>query len=290
MNNYNWFEQQLHRLALSSKFIRQASFDFENLLISTKNEHDNHIFIAGLARSGTTSILNAIYKSDQFASLSYADMPFVLAPNLWSKMSFYEKGNSFSERAHGDNIFISKTSPEAFEEIFWNTFNEHEKDSLKKFKAYIKLVNHRYRKERYLSKNNHNIKRLKLISKLFPNSKILIPYRNPIQHAFSLLTQHKKFIQESKKDKFIGDYMKFTGHSEFGPNYSRMCNHNLIYKNDLEVNHWIEQWIKVYKHCIETSAHNQNVLFICYEKLCNKKKYWSEILKNLKIKKDHDFE
>ena len=35
---------------------------------------------------------------------------------------------------------------------------------------------------------------------------------------------------------------------------------------------------------------NKNVYFICYEKLCNFKKYWSEILKILDIKKTYDFE
>ena len=40
-----------------------------------------------MARSGSTILLNSIYKTDIFASLTYADMPFVLAPNLWSKIS-----------------------------------------------------------------------------------------------------------------------------------------------------------------------------------------------------------
>ena len=54
---------------------------------------------------------------------------------------------------------------------------------------------------------------------MFPNAKILIPFRDPIQHAYSLLNQHKKFINYSKQDKFIANYMKWIGHTEFGPNY-----------------------------------------------------------------------
>ncbi len=42
MNNYNWLEQQLHRLALSSKFIRKASFDSESTIISAENGNDNN--------------------------------------------------------------------------------------------------------------------------------------------------------------------------------------------------------------------------------------------------------
>ena len=91
MNNYSWLQQKLHQFALSSKFMREVMFDVESSTISTNQTNDNHVFVAGLARSGTTILLNAIYKSNEFASLSYKDMPFVLAPNLWSKLSFNKK-------------------------------------------------------------------------------------------------------------------------------------------------------------------------------------------------------
>ena len=91
MNNYSWLQQKLHQFALSSKFMREAMFDVESSTISLNQTNDNHVFVSGLARSGTTILLNAIYKSDEFASLSYQDMPFILAPNLWSKLSFNKK-------------------------------------------------------------------------------------------------------------------------------------------------------------------------------------------------------
>ena len=91
----------------------------------------------------------------------------------------------------------------------------------------MQLINYKYQKKRYLSKNNQNIRRVELISKIFPNSKILIPFRNPIQHAYSLLSQHKRFIEDSKKDKFVSHYMKWIGHTEFGPNYIPINNKNL---------------------------------------------------------------
>ena len=91
MNNYSWLEQKLHQFALSSQFMREVTFDFESTNISPASETENHIFITGLARAGTTILLNALYKSNIFASPSYSDMPFVLAPNLWSKISFKKK-------------------------------------------------------------------------------------------------------------------------------------------------------------------------------------------------------
>ena len=94
--------------------MREVTFDFESTNISSSSESEDHVFITGLARAGTTILLNALYKSNVFASLSYSDMPFVLAPNIWSKISFNKKDLEPKERAHGDGIKVSKQSPEAF--------------------------------------------------------------------------------------------------------------------------------------------------------------------------------
>tara|TARA_B100000700_G_scaffold277137_1_gene324295 strand:- start:28 stop:1002 length:975 start_codon:yes stop_codon:yes gene_type:complete len=289
MNNYSWLQQKLHQLALSSKIMREVTFDAETSVISINQTNDKHVFVSGLARSGTTILLNAIYESDEFASLSYRDMPFVLAPNLWSKLSFNKQDIDLVERAHGDGIKVSAESPEAFEEVFWMTFNENHEDAREKFKTYVQFINHRYQKERYLSKNNQNIRRLELISNIFPNSKLLIPFRNPIQHSYSLLTQHKRFIEDSKKDKFISNYMKWIGHTEFGPNYIPIHNKDLSFDNELDINHWLEQWYLTYLNCAETLKNKDNKYFICYEKLCNSKEYWLDILKILGIKQTYDF-
>ncbi len=81
MYSYGKLEKILHRFALSSQFMREATFDIESSLISSRSSEKSHVFIAGMARSGTTILLNSVYKSNIFASLTYADMPFVLAPN-----------------------------------------------------------------------------------------------------------------------------------------------------------------------------------------------------------------
>ena len=290
MNNYSWLQKKLHQLALSSQFIRETAFDVESSLFSNEQQTDNDVFVAGLARSGTTILLNALYESSEFASLSYNDMPFVLAPNLWSKLSFNKEDAVLIERAHGDGIKVSSKSPEAFEEVFWMTFNDLEEDTIRKFKKYLQLIKHRYDKNRYLSKNNQNIRRLEVISNNFPNSKVLIPFRNPIQHANSLLSQHKKFIKDSKDDKFIANYMKLIGHTEFGPEYKPIYKRNLNFKNDLEINHWLEQWCLVYQNCFKTHQDKNNVNFICYEKLCSSKEYWFNILRMLDVKNIYDFE
>ncbi|ABM71014.1 sulfotransferase [Prochlorococcus marinus] len=291
MNNYSWLEQKLHKFALSSQFMREVTFDVESTNISSASKTGNHIFITGLARAGTTILLNAIYKSNLFASLTYSDMPFVLAPNLWSKISFNKRHSEFKERAHGDGIKVSTESPEAFEEVFWKTFAKEEYEELEdKFRVCVGNIVHKYKKKRYLSKNNQNIKRVKLINSIFSKSKILIPFRDPIQHGYSLLTQHKRFIEESKKDKFISKYMKWIGHTEFGPNYAPIYNENINFDIDLDINHWIEQWYLTYHNAYKFLKNNQNVHFISYEKLCLNKEYWFQIQKLLNINKPYDFE
>ena len=291
MNNYSWLEQKLHQIALSSKFIREVTFDFESANYSPLNSREDHIFITGLARAGTTILLNALYHSNQFASLTYSDMPFVLAPNLWSKISFSKGNAELKERAHGDGIKVSTESPEAFEEVFWKTFAREKDQELEdNFKVFVRNIIHKYKKDRYLSKNNQNIRRINLISSIFSKSKILIPYREPIQHAFSLQTQHKKFVEEAKKDSFISKYMKWIGHTEFGPNYVPIHNQGINFNNYLDINHWIEQWCLTYGDALKFFKNNHNVYFISYEKLCSNSDYWFTIQKIVEIEKPFDFE
>ena len=259
MHNYNSLEKTLHKVALSSRFIREITFDIESLLFPSKNLIENHVFISGLARSGTTILLNALYKSDMYASLTYADMPFIMAPNLWSKLTTKKNIYEFKERKHLDGIKFSINSPEAFEEVFWKTFQDNKLDSFHKFNIFTNNIMNKYKKKRYISKNNQNIKRITKISNALPSSKVLIPFRNPVQHAYSLLSQHKRFIKLSNKDQFISTYMKLIGHTEFGCNYYPFYKKNLNFRNDWDINHWVEQWYLIYSNF--------------YKNLLNKKKH-----------------
>ena len=284
MISYNYLEILLHKFVLSSQLMREVLFDIETKIIKPRKSYKQSIFIAGLARSGSTILLNAIYKSNIFASLTYMDMPFVLAPNLWSKLFFLKKNIYFKERAHGDGIKFSIKSPEAFEEVFWKTFQDKDYDSFKKFKVYISNINTRYNKSRYLSKNNQNIHRISLISKHFHSSNILVPFRDPIQHSYSLLKQHKRFNQFANKNNFIAKYMYLIGHTEFGPNYKPIIFKELNFTSPSDINHWLEQWYLNYKHAFDNYLKVKNVNFISYEKICNSKEYWFQLLEILEIK------
>ena len=122
MNRYSSSQKLLHKIALSSSLLREIFFDLEKSFFLKKDfEIDNrHVFISGMARSGTTILLNAIYETNEFASLTYQDMPFILSPNIWSKLNKNNILLDKQERAHGDGIKIDTSSPEAFRDILEN--------------------------------------------------------------------------------------------------------------------------------------------------------------------------
>ena len=266
-------------------------FDVEKSIFLKKDDHfdDDHVFVTGLARSGTTILLNAIYQSNQFASLTYDDMPFILAPNLWGKINRKSTHGEAKERAHGDGVRVSTNSPEAFEEVFWKTFSDNSIIREEFFIKFISLILKKNNKTRYLSKNNQNIRRLDLISEIFPRSIILIPFRDPLQHAFSLYSQHMKFVKEQNEDSFIRDYMKWIGHSEFGLDYKMIHPSNLLYPNENEFNHWLEQWYLTYKTVLELSAEHGEFYLIGYESLCNNPKVWVNVRDLLGINQEIKF-
>ena len=118
MKNYNFIQRFLHDFVLSKKLINKSLFELEKIFYLKKNDFKNqpHIFITGLPRSGTTSLLNFIYSSGEYASLTYENIPFVLSPNL-SKL--YNKSSvPLKERLHKDDIYFDNRSPEAFDEIY----------------------------------------------------------------------------------------------------------------------------------------------------------------------------
>jgi hypothetical protein len=266
-------------------------FDVEQSIFLKKDDNfdDNHVFVAGLARSGTTILLNAIYQSNQFASLTYDDMPFILAPNFWAKISPRKSHHELQERAHGDGIKVSSNSPEAFEEVYWRTFGDDLKIREEFFIKFISLILKNNNKTRYLSKNNQNIRRLNLISEIFPCSKILIPFRDPLQQALSLFSQHIKFGQEQNEDTFVRDYMRWIGHSEFGLDYRMIHPSNLLYPNEKEFNHWLEQWYLTYKSVLELSAEHGEFYLIGYESLCNNPNVWVNVKDLLGINQEIKF-
>jgi hypothetical protein len=249
---------------------------------------EKHVFICGLARAGTTVLMRSFYSTGKFRSLTYRDMPFVLMPRLWKRFFkiFHMHGES-EERAHGDGIQVDFDSPEAFEEVFWRTFSGNEyifekslrpyevqEDISDQFHSYVQNIVDSaddVNQTRYLSKNNNNILRLNSIRTEFPNAVILIPFREPRQHAFSLLQQHLNFCKRGATDAFSVKYMEWLGHYEFGvghkpfafeADFSRSCCEHDAKKID----YWLNIWISTYEYLLLTAPYRS--VFVSFEVLC----------------------
>ena len=271
--NYSKAQILLHKICLSSNFIKKNLFEFEKNFYKSKSyNHDNnqHVFITSLPRAGTTALLNFLFSSRQFASLTYKDMPFVLCPNI-NKFLFKKKNLASKpiKRFHNDGLYIQESSPESFDEVFFSLF---ESDSInsEELKIYINLILYSYSKNRYLSKNYNNFKRINFLNQTFPNSKFVILFRDPINHTNSLFNQHLNFSKLQKKNNFITEYMNFLGHNEFGTNHLSFITPS-EYFNHLNCNYWLEQWCLFYEFMLREFKKNDNCIFISYENLVDKK-------------------
>lgn len=288
-SDYNFTARLLHQIALQ-KPVAEVSFDIENLSVKKKDKQfaGNHVFVSGLARSGTTILLRYLYQTGAFKSLTYLDMPFVLMPNIWKKISYKKPSTEVKERAHKDGIMVGFDSPEAFEEVFWRVFcgeqyignnrlqlHEVDDDILEKFKAYVNnilLSSDSAKQSLYLSKNNNNVLRFKSIQKAMPNASIIVPFRDPLQQAFSLLTQHNHFSKKQSEDKFSLKYMDWLGHFEFGLNQkSFYLGDEEVFKemadyDKTDINFWLVNWKNYYKYVNE--HYTENTLFFNYDAFC----------------------
>ena len=278
MQNYNFIQKLLHDLVLSNKLVNKSLFELEKFLYLKNNNIDknSHVFITSLPRSGTTILLNFLFSSNEFASLKYSNMPFVLSPNF-SKI-FNKKNIKGKERLHSDGIRYDLNSPEAFDEVFFSINEKYVKEELIN---YINLILISQNKTRYLSKNNFNYKRINLIKSIIPNSIFLIPVREPLQHAYSLFKQHLHFSNLQKKDDFIRRYMNYLGHHEFGLDH-KFWNKPLKFNDTNNINYWLEQWYLFYKQMQENYIHSSNCIFLIYENFSNSL-FIKKIMKDLSL-------
>ncbi|MDH5751322.1 MAG: sulfotransferase [Deltaproteobacteria bacterium] len=301
-SNYGLLDKLLHRLALQSGSVAEMSYDLDQKLSKAdpgEVARGKHVFISGLARAGTTVLMRRFHASGSYRSLTYRDMPFVLAPNLWRRLSsFSRKELQAAERAHGDNIIVDADSPESLDEVFWRIFSGREyikRDCLiahepseeisGKFLGYVAAILSAdpQGSKQYLSKNNNNILRLGTIRAVFPNSLLLIPFRNPLNHAFSLLSQHQRFSKMQQDDGFVLSYMKWLGHHEFGLDHRRFhfgMNELKPYSPD-GMDYWLSVWCETYEW-LEKSRPEQ-ALFVCYEDLCANPEVWHRLARLAEI-------
>jgi len=290
-NDYTLSSKVLHYIVMDNSIVKEMAFDIDCFFTKIQKAQPkviSPVYIAGLARAGTTILLEALNSSGAFTTLTYRDMPLVTAPYLWSKITKLSMitEDTKKERAHGDDLFVNYDSPEAFEEVFWLTFSDAtyvKEDHLQvqdinhelvdKYIMYVRNIiatHNSGRSLRYLAKNNNNLMRIDTIKYAFPDAVIIVPFRNPINHAKSLQIQHQRFLKRHAKDPFSLKYMNWLGHYEFGANMKPIKfqqNALPVYEAEpTKLDYWLRYWKCVYEYLIEN--HSSNVLFFNYDKFC----------------------
>ena len=101
-------------------------------------------------------------------------------------------------------------------------------------------------------------------------------FRDPLQHAISLLNQHLHFSELQKKDPFSLKYMNWLGHHEFGLNQkpfdlgnNEIFNELKNYKKE-DINYWLLSWLNYYIYILKKL--NSTIVLFDYENFCNEPK------------------
>lgn len=294
-SGYGKIERILHRIAFCSLEAQKSLSDIESRIYAKRLSGiaiDRPVFITSLPRAGTTLLLDAFAGSGAFVAHSYRNMPFLFTPLLWDAASRpFRKPGVVVERVHADGMTVSVDSPESFEEALWHAFwpGKHAEGRIELWGAdglapngeFASFFREHMRKiialssphfpefPRYVSKNNANIARLPQIARLFPDAVILVPFRNPLDHAFSMLRQHRRFEDIHAREPFTRRYMRDTGHFDFGANLRPIAFPGAP-RPDAEaartLRFWLQYWRAAFEHLLHAAP--SNAAFVSYDALC----------------------
>jgi hypothetical protein len=189
------------------------------------------VYVCGLARSGSTLLHQVIAAHPQVATHQIKDYPLVFTPYWWRRASARLRPTVPHERAHGDGVLITSDSPDALEEMLWMAFFPRCHDpavcqllgEADRHPAFETFYCDHLRKlllvegaARYAAKANYHIARLPYLLRLFPDARLVIPVREPAGHIASLARQQRRFSQGQRRHPRALDYMRRSGHFEFG--------------------------------------------------------------------------
>lgn len=255
------------------------------------------IYVSGLARAGTTIVLEVLAAHRSVATHRYRDYPSVYTPYLWNR--YVDRAGppaaEPTERAQGDGIEVTPDSPEAMEEILWMrffpdahdprlsnvlgpstdhpTFEAFYRDHLRKLLLVRGGV-------RYAAKGNYNVTRLEYLHKLFPDARFVIPVRHPRTHVPSLMRQHQRFSAAARSEPRVREHLAAIGHYEFGPDFrpintgdaTRTARIAQLVARDQPLRGWARYWSQVYGYLAErleaSPSLRQATLIVRHEDLC----------------------
>ncbi|MDF2096038.1 sulfotransferase family protein [Aquibaculum arenosum] len=274
--------------------------DWESRLLRERLEAvriERPLYVTGLARSGSTILLELLARHPAVATHRYRDFPVLAAPWAWNwfvDRAGGKDGGPARERAHQDGIAVTAESPEAFEEPLWSAFfpQAHDPQQTSVLRAgdenpdFEAFYRDHLRKllllrggERYLAKGNYNITRLGYLLRLFPDARFVVPIRAPLWHIASLMKQHRLFCAEEERNPRVLRHMRRSGHFEFGLDRRpintgdpRVAEVSALWDAGHEVEGWAHYWSLIYDHLAERLEEEPDLraatLVLRYEDLC----------------------
>ncbi len=256
---------------------------------------DRPVYVTGLARSGTTLLLEYLSSRPDFAFHRYRDFHGIFVPYWW-RQGCKPCDSEPQERAHGDRLQVTPDSPEAMEECLWMAFFRQLHDPGRSHVLGANSTNARFERfyrdhiyklmlahnrQRYLAKNNYNLTRVKYLLKLFPDARFVVAVRHPRSHIASLIKQHRLFCEAESQYPRALAYMRHVGHYEFGldrrpihtPDVDKIRQVRELWRAGEEVRGWARYWATLYGWFAAQLADDrrlkQSVEIVRYEDLCN---------------------
>jgi hypothetical protein len=257
------------------------------------------VYVAGLARSGSTILLELLNEIPGVVSHRYKDFPPVFTPYAWNTLLRYMATDTAkpTERAHKDGIMVTLDSPEAMEEPLWMSFFPHAHDPGQSnvinpgdaddgfaefYTAHIKKLLAVHQGDRYLAKANYQITRLEYLLQLFPDARFVLPVREPAAHIASLMKQHDLFTRGQAANERARKHLRRVGHYEFGLDRAPINTGNnaataeviALWQNGEEVLGWARYWNQIYTYIANRLENNPQLAkasqLVIFEQLCTK--------------------
>lgn len=289
-DGYSFLDRTLHRIALGGSGIPNVLLDIEMSRFGPSSPSEGlgpHIIICGLARAGTTVLARDIYATGEFGSLTYRDMPFVMAPNSFSGLSKSATIDK-KERSHGDGLMVDLDSPEALDEVFWRLkagqdYIQNDRlvphsptdEQIAAYSDFQRLVLLKTGKQRYLAKSNNSCLRLQHLAKRLPDTLFLVPFRSPWHQCQSLIRQQHKFTGGTQ---FQRDYMIWLVHHEFGDTHKPFVFEGVPSGQPDQIDYWRQIWIATYLTMADIADRYENVVLVSYNDLCTDHSYRAALL------------
>ncbi len=133
---------------------------------------------------------------------------------------------------------------------------------------------------RYLAKGNYNTTRLRYITRLFPDARILVLWSEPVAQVASLVKQDRVCTRMADEDPRVPLELARFGHFELGPgkravNVCSRAQAEAIEREwaagDLAAG-WARYWRDVYTHLLDAMEGDRRlreaVLLVDYQELC----------------------